>query len=103
MQDRLLTVRHVTPGAGEANRIATEAIVRSYAGKSMPIDHLRTFVTPEMNFATRTIKAGAPVRPLTSGKRTLPDFPIVSNGATYDIYDYVSRNRVAGILVMKDD
>ncbi len=98
-----MTVTDVTPGAGEANRIATDAIVRSYAGKSMPIDHLRTFITPEMNFATRTIKAGAPVRPLTYSKHTLPDFPIVSNGASYDIYDYVSRNRVAGILVMKDD
>lgn len=80
-----------------------EAIVRSYAGKSMPGEHQRTFVTPEMNFATRTVKAGAKVRPLTCGTRTLPDFPIPSNGATYDIYDYVSRNRVAGLLVMKDD
>lgn len=93
----------LTPVAGEADSTATSAIIKSYAGKSMPIDHLRTFVTPEMNFATRTVKAGAPVRPLTYGTRALPDFPIVSNGATFDIYDYVARNRVAGILVMKDD
>lgn len=114
MQDRPLTVTHVAPGAGEASsttrqasapipQSATDAIIRSYAGKSMPIDHLRTFVTPEMNFATRTIKAGAPVRPLTYGNRTLPDFPIISAAGTSDIYDYVSRNRVAGLLVMKDD
>jgi CubicO group peptidase (beta-lactamase class C family) len=56
-----------------------------------------------MNFATRSIKAGAPVRPLTYGNRTLPDFPIISAAGTFDIYDYVSRNRVAGLLVMKDD
>jgi CubicO group peptidase (beta-lactamase class C family) len=56
-----------------------------------------------MNFATRTIKAGAPVRPLTYANRTLPDFPIVSTAGTFDIYDYVSRNRVSGLLVMKDD
>lgn len=93
----------LTPVAGEADSTATNAIIKSYAGKSMPIDHLRTFVTPEMNFATRTVKARAPVRPLTYGTRALPDFPIVSNGATFDIYDYVARNRVAGILVMKDD
>jgi CubicO group peptidase (beta-lactamase class C family) len=114
MQDRPLTVTDVAPGAGEANstirqasatspQTATDAIINSYAGRSMPVDHLRTFVTPEMNFATRTIKAGAPVRPLIYSKHTLPDFPIVSNGASYDIYDYVSRNRVAGLLVMKDD
>jgi CubicO group peptidase (beta-lactamase class C family) len=80
-----------------------QAIIRSYAGKSMPIEHQRTFVTPEMNFATRTIKAGAQVRPLSYSTRALPDFPILSNGETYDIYDYVSRNRVAGLLVMKND
>lgn len=85
------------------SRALRDAIVRSYAGKSMPIEHQRTFVTPEMNFATRTVKAGAPVRPLTYSDRPLPDFPIVSNGATYDIYDYVSRNRISGLLVMKDD
>jgi CubicO group peptidase (beta-lactamase class C family) len=85
------------------NTTDAEAIVRSYAGKSMPIEHQRTFVTPDMNFATRTVKAGAPVRPLKYSDRTLPDFPIVSNGATYDIYDYVSRNRVAGLLMMKND
>ena len=84
-------------------RADSDAIVRSYAGKSMPSEHQRTFVTPEMNFATRTVKAGAPVRPLTYSTRTLPDFPIQWNGATYDIYDYVSRNRVAGLLVMKND
>lgn len=81
----------------------SQAIVRSYAGKSMPIEHQRTFVTPEMNFATRAVEAGAPVRPLTYCNRPLPDFPIAWNGATYDIYDYVSRNRVAGLLVMKND
>jgi len=81
----------------------SQAIVQSYAGKLMPNRHLRTFVTPGMNFATRTIKAGAPVRPLAYADRPLPDFPIVSAGATYDIYDYVSRNRVAGLLVMKND
>ncbi|MET0905472.1 MAG: serine hydrolase [Tardiphaga sp.] len=85
------------------SRTDSQAIIRSYAGKSMPSEHQRTFVTPEMNFATRTIKAGAPVRPLTYSTRSLPDFPIVSSGATYDIYDYVSRNRVAGLLVMKND
>lgn len=104
----------MAPGAGEASSTiretsatspqnATDAIVNSYAGRSMPIDHLRTFVTPGMNFATRTIKAGAPVRPLAYANRTLPDFPIVCGTGTADIYDYVSRNRVAGILVMKDD
>jgi CubicO group peptidase (beta-lactamase class C family) len=95
MQDRSLTKTHAAT--------ATDAIVNSYAGRSMPIDHMRMFVTPEMNFATRTVKAGAPVRPLTYGKRALPDFTFPSSTGPSDIYDYVSRNRIAGLLVMKDD
>jgi CubicO group peptidase (beta-lactamase class C family) len=102
----------VAPGAGGSNSTIrpennpvsdSDAIVRSYAGKLMPADHMRTFVEPGMNFATRTIKAGAPVRPLVYADHGLPDFPIISGGATYDIYDYVSRNRIAGLLVMKED
>lgn len=98
-----MNTTYVTPGAGEADSTATDEIIKSYAGKSMPVDHLRTFVTPGMNFATRIVKAGASVRPLTYGRRALPDFPITSTGGTFDLYDYVSRNRVAGLLVMKDD
>lgn len=98
---------HVSPREGQTSETNSptdsDAIIRSYAGKLMPSAHMRTFLDPEMNFATRTIKAGAKVRPLATASRTLPDFPIVSNGGTYDIYDYVSRNRIAGLLAMKDD
>ena len=80
-----------------------EIMTASYAGRLMPRDMLQTFQVPDFAFATRVVRAGAPVRPLALSRHTLPDFPIVSGGATYDIYDYVTRNRVAGLLVMQDD
>lgn len=80
-----------------------DAMIGTYAGKLMPRHHLRTFHTIGLAFPTRVVRAGAPVRPLRRGTRALPDFPIVSGGETYDITDYVARNRIAGLMVMKDD
>ena len=95
--DKAPAGRDVKGGESHANPPTdSAAIIRSYAGKSMPRDHMRTFLHPDMDFAVRTIKAGAPVQPLTYGTRTIPDFTFQSNGGSYDIYDYVSRNRVAG-------
>jgi len=82
---------------------AAEAMVNSYAGRQMPCLHLKTFHEIGDAFATRTIRAGAKVRPLNYSTWPLPDFPIPSGGAVYDIYDYVARNRIAGLMVMKDD
>jgi CubicO group peptidase (beta-lactamase class C family) len=114
MQDRPLSVIDIQPGSSTSDgtihppKSATghsesEALVNSYGGRSMPCDHLRIFQNPDATFATRTIRAGAPVRPLIYSKRRLPEFPIVSGGATYDIYDYVAHNRIAGLLVMEND
>jgi CubicO group peptidase (beta-lactamase class C family) len=80
-----------------------EALIGTYSGQSMPRDHLETFRNLGNTFATRIIRAGAPVRPLNYAARKLPDFPIPSGGAVYDIYDYVSRNRIEGLLVMQND
>lgn len=81
----------------------TDAMTLAYAGRLMPRDHLRIFHTPGIAFPTRTVRAGGPVGPLRHATRTLPDFPIVSGGVSYDIQDYVARDRIAGLMVMKDD
>src|SRR5205085_6595646 len=44
---------------------------------------------------------GEKIYPLPAG-RPLPTFKFVSNGKDYDLYDYVSLNRVSGLLVIKD-
>jgi CubicO group peptidase (beta-lactamase class C family) len=89
------------PSPSPADR--SDAIVNSYAGRQMPNLHLEMFRHPGTSFATRTIRASARVRPLNYSSRPLPDFPIPSGGAVYDIYDYVARNRIAGLLVMQND
>ncbi len=90
-------------GKPAVHQFGVEDLVRAYSGKLMPADHLRTFQNPASVFPSRTIPAGGPVRPFAYSNRGLPDFPIPSGGAAYDIYDYVARNRVAGLLVLKND
>ncbi|WP_031239350.1 serine hydrolase domain-containing protein, partial [Asticcacaulis sp. AC466] len=77
-----------------------------YAGQLMPDFQVHTLKNTHRAFATRVIRRGGPVKPLAYASRTLEDFPIHANGpkseAVYDLYDYVSRNRVAGLLIMKN-
>lgn len=79
-------------------------MVDVYSGRLMPDEQVRVFGQTERAFATRAVRRGAAVRALGGAPAAgLPEFPILANGTTYDLYDYMSRNRVAGLLVMQDD
>jgi CubicO group peptidase (beta-lactamase class C family) len=80
------------------------SIVDVYSGHLMPDEQVHTFRHTDRAFATRTVRCGGAARPLGAGVASgLPDFPIIANGTSYDLYDYVSRNRLAGLLVMQGD
>jgi CubicO group peptidase (beta-lactamase class C family) len=79
------------------------SMVDLYAGRLMPDLQAHTLASTDRAWATRTVRAGAPVRPLAPAARPLTDFPITSRGTTFDLYDYVSRNRVAGLLILRGD
>ena len=84
--------------------LAPGSIVDVYAGRLMPDEQVSIFSRTESAFATRTVQRGGAVRPLGTGPAPgLSECPILANGTRYDLYDYVSRNRVAGLLVMQDD
>lgn len=42
------------------------------------------------------------MEPVPCGDKPVLDLRFESSGRVYDIYDYVSRNRVAGLLILKD-
>ncbi|KKC26116.1 beta-lactamase [Sphingomonas sp. SRS2] len=75
-------------------------MVDTYAGKLMPGQQVQTFRNTDVAFSTRRIARGADVRPLQYADLRLVDYPIPSGDKTYDLYDYVSRNRIGGLLVM---
>jgi hypothetical protein len=81
------------------DRAAT--IRNAYAGLLLPEDQVRLFRATERIFPSRVIARGPRVRQLPAAPRSIDNLRIASNGQTYDYYDYISRNRVAGLLVLQ--
>jgi len=76
-------------------------IQQVYDGTLFPGVQVNTFRNIERLFATRTVKRGDQVYPLPAGE-PLANFRFISGGKDYDLYDYVSLNRVSGLLLIKD-
>lgn len=92
------TAQVVNPHAGE--RIGTVREV--YDGALLPDVQVNTFRNIDRLFPVRRIRRGASVHPLPASPRSLPNIRFTSDGKDYDLYDYLSLNRVSGLLVIKD-
>ena len=73
-----------------------------YDGALYPDIQVQTFRNIDRLFPTRTVKRGTHVYPLPKSGTPLKGVEFVSAGKKYDIYDYMSLNRVSGLLVIKD-
>jgi|GEM_PF-174228 len=73
-----------------------------YDGALMPGIQVNTFRNIDRLFATGAVRQGGKVLPLPDAQKPLENFKFESNGKPYDLYDYVSLNRVSGLLVIKD-
>jgi CubicO group peptidase (beta-lactamase class C family) len=72
-----------------------------YDGALPPDIQVNTFRNIDRLFPTRTVARGNHVYLLPAGK-PLQNLRFVSNGRDCDLHDYVSLNRVGGLLVLKD-
>jgi len=86
------------PHAGE--RIGT--VQQVYDGALLPDLQVNTFRNIDRLFPTRTVKHGNRAYPLPSSDTPLKNFQFKSDGKDYDLYDYLSLNRVSGLLVIKN-
>ena len=87
------------------NRAAQDPVVaedarRAYWGKLLPARQLRMFCDPNWVFATRTVARGAAVLPLPDAERQVDDLVVRAGDTEYDLVDYISRNRVVGLLIL---
>jgi CubicO group peptidase (beta-lactamase class C family) len=73
-----------------------------YDGALYPDLQVRTFRNTDRLFPTRTVKRGASVYPLPQSDVPLRGVAFTSAGKKYDMYDYMSLNRVASLLILKD-
>lgn len=73
-----------------------------YDSALLPDIQARTFRHTDMLFPTRTIARSPTARPLPTQDNPLQNFVFASQGKTYDLYDFLSINRVSGMLVLKN-
>src|SRR6266853_4468758 len=73
-----------------------------YDGTLYPDIQVRTFRNIERLFPTRTVRRGTHVYPLPQSGAPLKGVGFTSAGKKYDMYDYMSLNRVSGLLILKN-
>lgn len=73
-----------------------------YDGALFPDIQVNTFRNIDRLFPTRTVRAGGSTSVLPQRKEQLQNFRFVSREKEYDLYDFLSLNRVSGIVVIKD-
>lgn len=74
-----------------------------YDGVLLPDKQANTFRNIDRLFATAVIKNNPKkIYALPESKNKLVNFNVEANGKNYDLFDYVSINRVSGLLVLKD-
>ena len=88
----------VNPHAAEPIGSAREV----YDGTLLPDIQVNTFRNIDRLFPTRTVRRGQHVYPLPVANTHLGSVPFTSKGKRYDLYDYLSLNRVSGLLVLKN-
>jgi CubicO group peptidase (beta-lactamase class C family) len=90
--------------ADDSYRHRDEAIgsVREvYDGRLYPDLQVNTFRNTDRLFPTRVVRAGEP-RQLGQDLADLEDFLFEVEGETYDLYDVIALNRVAGLLIIEN-
>lgn len=86
------------PHAGEPIGTVRE----SYDGALTPEMAINTFRNIDRLFPTRTIARSPNPRPLPRAERSLATLRVSDSGRTYDLEEYLTLNRVAAMLVLKD-
>ncbi|MEM0952605.1 MAG: serine hydrolase [Pseudomonadota bacterium] len=74
-----------------------------YAGRIYPQQQVSAFSHIERLFPSRRIARGPAPAPLIEAPVTFEELRLKSGGRDYDLYDVLSLNRVAALLVLKDD
>jgi CubicO group peptidase (beta-lactamase class C family) len=94
----LAVVRATSPTVGQEIAGAREL----YDGTMRPDVEVNTFAHADKLFPVRVVKSGGKVHRLVEAKRALKNVRFEAGGRTFDLYDYLALNRVAGLLVLKN-
>ena len=73
-----------------------------YDGALMPDIQANTFRNIDRLFPTRIVRRGDNVYPLPKADKQITDISFISKDESYDLVDYITLNRISGLLVIKD-
>ena len=73
-----------------------------FDGTMLPGVEVSTFSHSDTLFPVNVVPRGASIRPFENSPRTLPKIQFQADGETYDLFDYLADNRVAGLLILKN-
>lgn len=97
----LPTFAQTVPNPHAKEEIGT--VQQVYDGVLLPDVQANTFRNIDRLFATRAVKHDpAHVYPLPQSDKKLTQIEVKAHDKTYDLVDYITINRVAGLLVLKD-
>jgi CubicO group peptidase (beta-lactamase class C family) len=83
-------------------RAADVPLARIYDGTMRPDEEVGVLSRTETVFPVRVVKRGATVATLPKRNAAFPAIRFENEGHSYDLYDYLAINRVAGLLILKD-
>jgi CubicO group peptidase (beta-lactamase class C family) len=78
------------------------SVREAYDGTLFPDIQVNTFRNIHRLFATRTVRAGYGPYPLPVAEEQLGNFRFESRGRTWHLSDFLSLNRVSGLIVIRD-
>jgi len=73
-----------------------------YDGALMPDLQVSTFRNIDRLFPTRVVARGSTVYPLPPSEQAITGLRFNSRGTEYDLFEYVSYNRISGIVAIKN-
>lgn len=91
----------ITPSYSFADQ-EIASLKQIFSGTVTPDKQVNTFSHSDKWFPVRVIKKGTYLRKLSKSKNKLTNVTFEANGKSYDLFDYLSLNRVAGLLILKN-
>ena len=88
--------------AGSSQPASLPTLPELYDGAMLPEQGVRTFSHTERLLPVRIVKRAGAVHPFKKRAAALPAITFRDQGRILDLYDYLSINRVAGLLILKE-
>lgn len=76
-------------------------VTQVYDAALLPDLQVNTYRNIDRLYPTRAVHSGSSVYPLPQRTEALGNITFASKGNTFDLFDYISLNRVSGLLVLK--